>query len=77
MSAETHGQAAELRPLMTIPELAEICRVTESAVRQWVRLDRVPYLKAGGAVRFDPDEIHAWLRSREGAMARHPRGVKA
>ncbi|TYL50061.1 helix-turn-helix domain-containing protein [Nocardioides sp. BGMRC 2183] len=54
--------STELSRLLTIDDLAKVANVPRNTVRSWVRENRVPYLKAGQLVRFDPDEIRAWLR---------------
>lgn len=47
--------------LMTIDELAERLGSSVRHVRRLVAERRVPYLKVGWFVRFDPEEITAWL----------------
>jgi excisionase family DNA binding protein len=50
--------------LLTIDQLAEGLGITVRHVRRLVAEKRVPYLKVGKLVRFDPDEIKQWLASR-------------
>jgi excisionase family DNA binding protein len=47
--------------LLTIDELAEHLGVTVRHVRRQIAERRLPYLKVGRLVRFDPDEIAGWL----------------
>lgn len=47
--------------LLTIEELAEHLGVTVRHVRRQVAERRVPFIKVGRLVRFDPDEIARWL----------------
>ena len=56
------GRPASERPrLIDVPTLAtELC-VTERFVRRLVAEDRVPFLKIGKFVRFDPLEIDQWV----------------
>ena len=54
--------------LVTIDELAEHHGVTVRHVRRQISERRVPYLKVGRLVRFDPAEIARWLDE-----ARQPR----
>ncbi|MGO9582662.1 MAG: helix-turn-helix domain-containing protein [Acidimicrobiales bacterium] len=56
-----------LPQLLTIDQLAERLGVSIRHIRRLVAERRVPYLKVGWLVRFDPAEITAWLDS-----ARHP-----
>ncbi len=54
--------ASERLPrLLSIDVLADHLGVTERFVRRLVEDNRVPYLKVGKFVRFDPDDINAWL----------------
>ena len=51
-------------PETTIDQLAERLGITVRHVRRLVAEKRVPYLKVGKLVRFNPDEIKQWLASR-------------
>jgi excisionase family DNA binding protein len=48
--------------LLTIDQLAGRLGITVRHVRRLVAEKRVPYLKVGRLVRFDPSEIANWLR---------------
>jgi excisionase family DNA binding protein len=48
-------------PLVDIPALAKRLSVPERHVRRLVAENRIPYLKWGHLVRFDPRQIEAWL----------------
>lgn len=50
-------------PLLDIPALAERLAVSERFVRRLVHERRVPYLKVGHFVRFDPRDIDELLRT--------------
>ena len=50
-----------LPQLLTIDQLAEHLGVSVRHVRRLVAESRVPYLKVGKFVRFDPAEIVGWL----------------
>jgi excisionase family DNA binding protein len=56
-----------LPQLLTIDQLAEQLNVSIRHVRRLVAERRVPYLKVGKFVRFDPAEISTWLD-----LGRHP-----
>ena len=47
--------------LLTIEQLAQHLGVTQRHVRRLIAEKRVPYLKWRRFIRFDPDEIAAWL----------------
>lgn len=50
-----------LTPLLNIGEVADVLGVDVRHVRRLVHERRIPYLKWGHLLRFDPDEISAWL----------------
>lgn len=47
--------------LIDVPTLAAQLSVTIRFVRRLIAEDRVPYLKIGKFIRFDPGEISKWL----------------
>lgn len=47
--------------LITIRDVSQLLNTTERHVRSLVQTDRIPYLKVGRLVRFDPSDVHAWL----------------
>ena len=55
---------------MDIPTLAERLGTSVRHVRRLVFERRIPYMKCGGLVRFDPDAIDRWLDE-----ATHPVGT--
>ena len=56
-----------LPQLLTIDQLAERLGVSIRHIRRLIAERRVPYLKVGWLIRFDPADIAAWLDG-----ARHP-----
>lgn len=50
-----------LPKLLDIPALAEHLGVTERHIRRLVFERRIPYIKWGHLIRFDPGEVKAWL----------------
>jgi excisionase family DNA binding protein len=49
--------------LLTMDELAERLGVTHRHVRRLVNERRVPFLRVGRFIRFDPAKIATWLDS--------------
>jgi excisionase family DNA binding protein len=49
------------RPLMDLSTVATYLGVGERHVRRLVLERRIPFIKWGHLLRFDPDEIDAWL----------------
>jgi excisionase family DNA binding protein len=49
------------RSLMDLPAVAERLGVGERHIRRLVYERRIPYIKWGHLLRFDPDEIDNWI----------------
>ncbi len=47
--------------LLTIDQLVERLGTSNRHIRRLIAERRIPYLKVGKLVRFDPDEITRWL----------------
>ena len=60
--------------LIAPEELAAGMRVARVTVYQWVRRGVIPCLKLEGVVRFDPQEVQAWLESKRRAARKVPGG---
>jgi excisionase family DNA binding protein len=56
--------------LLTIEQLADQLATSIRHIRRLVAEKRVPYVKVGRLVRFDPDEIAGWLRNNRVAPSR-------
>lgn len=57
----------EREPLLDLPAVARRLGVNERHVRRLVNERRIPFLKWGRVLRFDPVEIEAWLdEARQG-----------
>lgn len=52
------------RPLMDLPTVATYLGVGERHIRRLVQERRIPYIKWGHPLRFDPDEIDAWVNTK-------------
>ena len=69
-SERVSGPAAE--PLLDIDGLAARLGVTARFVRRLVEERRVPFVKLGRLVRFDPVEVQAWIRASRVAPEQEP-----
>jgi excisionase family DNA binding protein len=54
----------QLPALLTIEDVAEHLGVTVRHVRRLVAERRIPFIKWGHLLRFDPSQIAEWLASR-------------
>lgn len=61
-------EAGDLPRLLNINDVAEILGVNVRHVRRLVFESRIPYLKWGRLLRFDPGEVERWL---QGSCDRH------
>lgn len=59
------GKEGAAPPLMDVPALAKRLSVPERHVRRLVAENRVPYLKWGHLVRFDPRQIEKWFEAAQ------------
>ncbi|MDW3212624.1 MAG: helix-turn-helix domain-containing protein [Ilumatobacteraceae bacterium] len=50
--------------LLTVEGLAQHLGVSIRTVRRLVAERRIPYLKCGHLIRFDPDEVNVWLEAQ-------------
>jgi excisionase family DNA binding protein len=56
--------------LMTIGEVAELLNVGVRHIRRLVAERRIPFIKWGGLLRFDRDDIDRWLDDSRSPTAR-------
>ena len=67
--------AEALPHLLTIDQLVERLGTSTRHVRRLIAERRIPYLKVGKLVRFDPDEISRWLDESRVAQRPSPTSV--
>ena len=68
---ETHGQHRRPAPAPHHRSARQRVGVRIGHIRRLIAERRVPYLKVGWFIRFDPAEIATWLDG-----ARHPQGTR-
>lgn len=64
-----------LPQLLTIDQIAERLGTSTRHIRRLIAERRIPYLKVGKLVRFDPDEINCWLNESRVALRPPPANV--
>lgn len=69
LPASTSAPFEPSRQLMDVQQLAELWRVPKSTLYNWVSLGRLPYVKLGRSLRFDPQELEEFLSRRKMGMA--------
>jgi excisionase family DNA binding protein len=60
--------------LLDTGEVATVLRVTPRHVRRLVAERRIPFLKVGRFVRFDPTALNEWLEEQRVEAVRSPLG---
>lgn len=50
--------------LVDISEFSEKLNIKKKTIYDWVHKGLIPYIKLGRLVRFDPDDIDRWLKSK-------------
>ena len=48
--------------LITIQELSELLKVKPKTLYQWAELGNIPCTKLNGCLRFNLDDIEAWVK---------------
>jgi excisionase family DNA binding protein len=53
-----------LKTLQTAQQLGDYLGMSPKTLFGWSKQGRIPHIKMGSALRFDPKAIAAWLRTR-------------
>ena len=62
--------------LVTIKEVSEYLKVKESTLYSWVHNGIMPFYKLNGLLRFDMNEIEAWVSKSKPSPSRPSTGFK-
>ena len=62
---------------MKVAELCELLGVDDKHIYRMAARGSLPSFRVGGAVRFDPQEVAKWLRSKYGAEKKPPADVRS
>ena len=60
----TRSASIKPEPLMTIDQVAEMCRVSEKTVRRWIASAELPAAKLGNQWRIRPRDLDDFVRDR-------------
>jgi excisionase family DNA binding protein len=60
-----HGNQPTVEPLLTLPEVARLLRLSEKSIRRMVARRRLPCVRLGRSVRFDAGDVLRWLSARK------------
>ena len=51
--------------LIEYEEAAKLLGIQPATIYTWVSRRKIPFVKVGGALRFRPSALEAWLQERE------------
>jgi excisionase family DNA binding protein len=51
--------------MLNVHELSKELEISESGIYQWVSQRRIPFVKMGRSLRFDSEEIRAWVEVKK------------
>ena len=57
-------RSASIEPLLDIPAVAAVCRVSEKTVRRWIQAGELPAAKLGNQWRIRPRDLDDFIRDR-------------
>jgi excisionase family DNA binding protein len=63
----TESSRADLIPLLIIPDVADICRVSTKTVRRWIAAGDLVAIRLGNQWRIAPADLDRFIR-----LARNP-----
>ena len=76
-SAKTAATAVHRAPLLDTDEVAKVLCVTPRHIRRLVSERRIPFVKVGRFVRFEPCELDIWLEQQRVDVRRGLRAPEA
>lgn len=65
---------SEVESLWTVDDVAGYLKVSKHTIYKWNEHGRIPALKIGGQLRFNPDAVRAWALEQQTEQA-SPRSV--
>jgi excisionase family DNA binding protein len=57
-------QLAAANTCLTVSDLSAALKLHPQTIYGWVGKNRIPHIKLGSAVRFNPTDVVAWLKKR-------------
>jgi excisionase family DNA binding protein len=72
-AADTSSQAVRgLEALLSLDEVAQLLRISESGVYRLIRSGELPRVKVGSRTLFEPHEIRRFIANRRDAAPERP-----
>ncbi len=60
----TGGGMTHTRALLTIQQAAQMTGVSITTLYKWVSHRKIPYIKMGRLVKFDPLKLEEWIKQQ-------------
>lgn len=64
-SGATHQEGEDMSQLLNIGQVAEMLNVSIPTLYRMTSQKRIPFIKLGQRVLFDPEKVAAWLAEHE------------
>ncbi|QYG91168.1 helix-turn-helix domain-containing protein [Iamia sp. SCSIO 61187] len=77
MTAPTDSPTTELPRLLNITQVADHLGVNVRHVRRLVYERRIPFIKWGHLIRFDPADVQRWMKENTVQLPTRPGGSSA
>jgi excisionase family DNA binding protein len=61
----TDDRGHALPQLLTLTEVATLLKLNERTIRRMISTRRLPCVRIGRQLRFDPEALSRWLQARE------------
>ena len=65
---------SDYMPLWSVNQCAQALGISMATIYAWVHQQRIPHIKIGSALRFDPERIRQWVE--EQAREPNTRGAR-
>jgi len=64
LNISTGGNVITTHPLLTIQEASKITGVSIPTLYKWVSQRKIPHIKMGRLVKFDPVKLDEWIKQQ-------------
>ena len=64
-SSQVSNARQQVSALMTVSDVARFLGLHEKTVYEWAARGRLPCVRIGSRIRFDPRDIDRWLSARK------------
>lgn len=58
-------QYIRMKKLLKIKDVSSMLNVKIGTIYTWVKRNKIPYIRIGSMIRFDEDDLKAWLKNKQ------------